>query len=252
MELVKNTGLELNQVSKIFILPKGEMAVLSPIDLKIEPGEFVTLVGKSGCGKSTLLRLIAGLESPSGGSVFLGGQPVAGPSLNQGMVFQEPRLFPWMTTEQNVAFGCPKSFSLSEAAETVRRHLNLVGLTGFEKSYPPQLSGGMQQRAAIARALVGRPQVLLLDEPFGALDALTRIQMQKEILRIWQAEKMTMLLVTHDIDEAVYLGERVLVMGPRPGSLQKIVPVKLTRPRNRGSAAFVKIREGIRREFFES
>jgi sulfonate transport system ATP-binding protein len=252
MESMKTTGLELNQVSKSFVLPKGKLPVLSPIDLKISPGEFVTLVGKSGCGKSTLLRLIAGLESPSGGSILLGGRPLSGPALSRGMVFQEPRLFPWMTAEQNVAFGCPKNFSPSEAAETVHRHLKLVGLTGFEKSYPSQLSGGMQQRAAIARALVGRPQVLLLDEPFGALDALTRIQMQKEILRIWQTEKMTMLLVTHDIDEAVYLGDRVLVMGPRPGSLEKIVPVKLARPRNRGSAAFVKIREGIRLEFFES
>lgn len=249
---MKTAGLQLNQVSKSFALPQGRLSVLSPIDLTISPGEFVTLVGKSGCGKSTLLRLIAGLESPSGGAILLGGRPLAGPNLSRGMVFQEPRLFPWMTAEQNVAFGCPKNLSPTEIAETVHRHLKLVGLTGFEKSYPHQLSGGMQQRAAIARALVGRPQVLLLDEPLGALDALTRIQMQKEILRIWQTEKMTMLLVTHDIDEAVYLGDRVLVMGPRPGSLQKIVPVKLTRPRNRGAAAFVKIREGIRREFFES
>jgi sulfonate transport system ATP-binding protein len=249
---MKKTGLELSQVSKSFSLPQGELPVLAPIDLQVDPGEFVTLVGKSGCGKSTLLRLIAGLETPSGGSLFLEGQPITGPGLGRGMVFQEPRLFPWMTVEQNTAFGCPKSFSPGEAAQTVRRHLELVGLSGFEKSYPFQLSGGMQQRAAIARALVGRPQVLLLDEPFGALDALTRIQMQKEILRIWQAEKMTMLLVTHDIDEAVYLGDRVLVMGPRPGSLQKTVPVQLTRPRNRGDAAFVEIREGIRHEFFES
>ncbi len=248
---MKTTGLQLKRVSKSFAkLPQGQLPVLSPIDLKISPGEFVTLVGKSGCGKSTLLRLIAGLESPSGGSILLDGQPLAGPSLSRGMVFQEPRLFPWMTAEQNVAFGCPKSFSPPEVADTVHRHLKLVGLTGFEKSYPHQLSGGMQQRAAIARALVGRPQVLLLDEPLGALDALTRIQMQKEILRIWQAEKMTMLLVTHDIDEAVYLGDRVLVMGPRPGSLEKIVPVKWARPRDRNSAGFAKIRREIQAEFF--
>jgi sulfonate transport system ATP-binding protein len=250
--MTPKSGLELSQVFKSFSLPQSELPVLAPIDLQVDPGEFVTLVGKSGCGKSTLLRLIAGLETPSGGSLFLEGQPITGPGLGRGMVFQEPRLFPWMTVEQNTAFGCPKSFSPGEAAQAVRRHLELVGLSGFEKSYPFQLSGGMQQRAAIARALVGRPEVLLLDEPFGALDALTRIQMQKEILRIWQAEKMTMLLVTHDIDEAVYLGDRVLVMGPRPGSLQKTVPVQLTRPRNRGDAAFVEIREGIRREFFES
>jgi sulfonate transport system ATP-binding protein len=245
-----STGLQLTQVAKTFVLAQGELPALSPIDLSVGRGEFVTLVGESGCGKSTLLRLIAGLEAPSGGTISLEGKILSGPGLERGMVFQEPRLFPWMTTEQNAAFGCPPNFSPAQRADSTRRHLELTGLAGFEKAYPSQLSGGMQQRAAIARALVGRPQILLLDEPFGALDALTRVRMQKEILRIWRVEKMTMILVTHDIDEAVYLGDRVLVMGPRPGSIKKTVTVKLPRPRDRNNAAFAKLRREIQAEFF--
>ena len=248
---MKNTaGLQLKKVEKSFSLAQGELPVLSPIDLWVKPGEFVTLVGESGCGKSTLLRLIAGLEKPSHGEISLEGKSLLGPGLERGMVFQEPRLFPWMTTEQNTAFGCPPHFSPSQKADSVSRHLELTGLSGFEKAYPSQLSGGMQQRVAIARALVGRPQILLLDEPFGALDALTRVRMQQEILRIWRAERMTMILVTHDIDEAVYLGDRVLVMGKRPGAIRKTVGVKLPRPRDRNGAAFVKLRKEIQAEFF--
>lgn len=243
-------GLTLEQVSKTYRLPAGPLAALSPIDLQVSPGEFVTLVGESGCGKSTLLRLIAGLETPSQGGLFLDGRKLSAPGLDRGVVFQEPRLFPWMTVEQNTAFGCPRSFSRDQSLESVRRHLDLVGLAGFEKAYPSQLSGGMQQRSAIARALVGRPRALLLDEPFGALDALTRVRMQAEILRIWRAEKMTMILVTHDIDEAVYLGDRVLVMSPRPGALKKTVVVPLPRPRDRNAAAFAEIRREIQNEFF--
>jgi sulfonate transport system ATP-binding protein len=243
-------ALAIRDVRMSYDLPTGELAVLSDINLTVGPGEFLCLVGASGCGKSTLLRLIGGLEKPSGGEILLEGKPVERPGLDRGMVFQESRLFPWMTAEENVAFGCPQGSSTGEIRETVESHLRLVGLSGFEKAYPRQLSGGMQQRAAIARALVGKPRVLLLDEPFGALDALTRIQMQAEILRIWQAQKTTVVLVTHDMEEAVYLGDRVAVMSPRPGTIQQIVPVPLSRPRDRSGPPFVKIRRKIYDEFF--
>jgi sulfonate transport system ATP-binding protein len=245
-------SLTIRDVHKSYNLSSGELAVLSDINLVVKPGEFVSLVGASGCGKSTLLRLIGGLEKADGGEILLDGKPVEKPGLDRGMVFQESRLFPWMTAEENVAFGCPWNLSPGEIRETVESHLRLVGLSGFEKAYPRQLSGGMQQRAAIARALVGRPRALLLDEPFGALDALTRIQMQEEILRIWGAQKTTVILVTHDMEEAVYLGDRVAVMSPRPGTLKKIIPVPLARPRDRSGAPFVKIRRKIYNEFFHA
>jgi sulfonate transport system ATP-binding protein len=168
------------------------------------------------------------------------------------MVFQESRLFPWLTVEENIAFGCASDLPETQKQKTTEDHVKLVGLSGFEKAYPHQLSGGMQQRTAIARALVSRPKVLLMDEPFGALDALTRIQMQQEILRIWQAQKTTLLLVTHDIDEAVFLGDRVAVMTNRPGRFKQIIPVPLSRPRDRSQAPFVNIRKKIYNEFFGS
>jgi sulfonate transport system ATP-binding protein len=243
-------ALAIRDVRMSYALATGELPVLTGIHLNIKPGEFLSLVGTSGCGKSTLLRLIGGLEKAGGGEILLDGKAVEKPGLDRGMVFQESRLFPWMTAEENVAFGCPRNLSTSEIRETVESHLRLVGLSGFGKAYPRQLSGGMQQRAAIARALVGKPRVLLLDEPFGALDALTRIQMQAEILRIWQAQKTTVILVTHDMEEAVYLGDRVAVMSPRPGTIKQIVPVPLARPRDRSGTPFVKIRRKIYDEFF--
>ena len=176
------TRLEISGLRKGFATADGELAVLDGIDLAIEPGSFVCIVGGSGCGKSTLLRIIAGLDLDYQGSVRLGGSPITGPGLDRGFVFQEPRLFPWLTVEGNVGFGLA---GRPDREELVRQHIALVGLKGFERSFPNQLSGGMAQRAAIARALVGLPQVLLLDEPFGALDALTRIRMQQEVLRIW-------------------------------------------------------------------
>ncbi len=243
--IIRNTHKSYNLSSRGELLP-----VLSDINLMVKPGEILCLVGASGCGKSTLLRLIGGLEKADSGEILLGGRAVEKPGLDRGMVFQEPRLFPWMTAEENLAFGCPRDYPPGEIRETVESHLRLVGLSGFEKAYPRQLSGGMQQRAAIARALVGKPQVLLLDEPFGALDALTRIQMQEEILRIWRSQKTTLVLVTHDMEEAVYLGDRVAVMSPRPGRIKKIVTVPLARPRDRNGAPFVKIRRAIYNEFF--
>ena len=239
--------LEIQGLRKNFATDDGELSVLDGINLSIAPGEFLSIVGGSGCGKSTLLRIIAGLERDFQGSVRLGGSPITGPGLDRGYVFQEPRLFPWLTVEGNVGFGLE---GRSDCEELVRQHIDLVGLKGFERTFPQQLSGGMAQRAAIARALVGLPQVLLLDEPFGALDALTRIRMQQEVLRIWEAERTTVILVTHDIDEAMYLADRVVILSPRPGSIRRIVSVDLPRPRDRASHDFTQIRQRIYAEFF--
>lgn len=243
------SNLVIEDLNKSFKFKTGEVAALQGIDLAICEGEFVCIVGASGCGKSTLLRIIAGLENGYSGAVRIGGRPIAGPGLDRGMVFQEHRLIPWLTVEQNVAFGLNGPDKVLRDT-IVSEHLELVGLSGFAKAHPHQLSGGMSQRVAIARALVNNPQLLLLDEPFGALDALTRIQMQQEILRIWEVERSTMVLVTHDIDEAIYLGDRVVIMSNRPGTVKKIVPVHLPRPRDRSSYDFVQIRKEIYTEFF--
>lgn len=244
--------LEIEGIKKDYTLPQGVLPVLGGVNLEVAPGEFMVLLGKSGCGKSTLLRLIAGLEGASQGEIRLGEKRIEGPNLERGMVFQEPRLFPWMTTRENIAFGLRAGTEAGEGKAIVEKYLALTGLSGFGEAYPHQLSGGMQQRAALARALVGRPEVLLLDEPFGALDALTRIQMQLEILRIWRESQGTVVLVTHDIDEAVFLGDRIAVMTDRPGTLRDIIPVRLARPRDRSSAPFVKIRRKIYNEFFHT
>jgi sulfonate transport system ATP-binding protein len=246
----KGRTLQIKNLTKHYSLPQGELAVLRGVDLTVQPGEFISIVGASGCGKSTLLRLIGGLEQASEGQILFGKTLIQKPGLDRGMVFQESRLFPWFTVEENIAFGCRNHLADAEKQKLVQDHIKLVGLLGFEKAYPHQLSGGMQQRTAIARALVSRPQMLLLDEPFGALDALTRIQMQQEILNIWQKEKITVILVTHDIDEAVFLGDRVLVMSNRPGTFKKTLPVPLARPRDRNSQAFLALRKKIYDEFF--
>jgi sulfonate transport system ATP-binding protein len=244
-------ALTITNLSKQFTIDAGTVQALTDVNLRVEPGEFISIVGSSGCGKSTLLRIIVGLDATTTGEILLGDQPIRNPGVDRGMVFQEARLLPWLTVSDNIAFGCRSDTSAHERRQLVRDHIELVGLAGFEKAYPLQLSGGMQQRVSIARALVNRPKVLLLDEPFGALDALTRINMQQEVLRIWEAEKTTMILVTHDIDEAIYLGDRVVVMSSRPGTIKKIVPVTLPRPRDRTDCDFVQIRREIYAEFFE-
>jgi sulfonate transport system ATP-binding protein len=241
-------SLVVARLNKSYRVGAGKIPALQDVNLAIGEGEFISIVGSSGCGKSTLLRIIAGLENGHDGTVTLGGKRVAGPGLDRGMVFQEHRLLPWLTVEQNVAFGL--NGHSTETKQAVREHLELVGLEKFAKAHPGQLSGGMAQRVAIARALVNQPKLLLLDEPFGALDALTRIQMQQEILRIWQAEQTTMVLVTHDIDEAIYLGDRVVIMSSRPGTVKRILPVDLPRPRDRSSHEFVQLRREIYGEFF--
>lgn len=242
--------LDIRGLNKQYEVRGEALPVLQDIHLTIEPGAFVSIVGSSGCGKSTLLRLVIGLEGDYQGEILLNGQRIVGTSLNRGIVFQEHRLFPWLTVEKNVALGLLNSrLTEGEQRATVREHIELVGLQGFEKAYPHQLSGGMSQRVAIARALVNRPDILLLDEPFGALDAMTRAHLQQELLRIWQQEGITMILVTHDVEEAVFLGDQVVVMEPRPGRIRSVVPVDLPHPRERTSFAFAAAKEAVMHEF---
>lgn len=247
----KNRTLEINHVRKIFPLDNDELEVLKDIDLEISGGEFISIVGTSGCGKSTLIRIIVGLESASAGEVLIGGEKVTRPSVKTGMIFQESRLFPWLSVQKNIEFGIHDKIASEEKNTLVKRYIDIVGLNGFEKALPSQLSGGMQQRVSIARTLINKPAILLLDEPFGALDALTRINMQNEILRIWEQEKTTMILITHDIDEAIFLGDRILVMGKNPGEIKREIRVPMARPRGRNSQDFIHIREEIYKEFFE-
>lgn len=237
-------GLVIDRCGKSFPVGKQDVTVLSDINLTIHPGEFFCIIGGSGCGKSTLLKMIAGLEAATTGSISIDGRPIQGPGLDRGMVFQEHRLLPWLTVRQNIDFGLRESVKQGRAA-IVDEHIELVGLNGFEDAYPGQLSGGMAQRVGLARALVNRPEVLLLDEPLGALDALTREKMQNEILRIWEVEKTTMVLVTHDIDEAIYLADRIAVLGSKPGVLRKVYEVNLPRPRSRGDAGFDTLRHQL-------
>lgn len=242
--------IHVEHLNKRFLVDRKPMEVLRDINLDIKKGEFITIVGHSGCGKSTLLKIICGLVDYQDGIVERNGHKVDGPGPNCGMVFQDHRLLPWLKIKDNVGFGLGQ-LPAAEREEKVRKHLELVGLSGFENSYPGQLSGGMSQRAAIARGLANNPSILLLDEPFGALDALTRIQMQKEILRIQEQEKTTMVMVTHDIDEAIYLGDRIVVMSARPGEIKDIIEVDPVESRKRGSALFGEYKKKIYGYFFE-
>ncbi len=246
--------LEIKGLNKQYQVRGESLSVLEDISLSIKPGEFVSVVGSSGCGKSTLLKLIIGLEDDYQGELLLDGNRLVGTSLERGIVFQEHRLFPWLTVEQNIGIGLLNNTKLAdeEKRKSIQEHIELVGLKDFANAYPYQLSGGMSQRVAIARALVNRPEVLLLDEPFGALDAFTRAYLQEELQRIWEKEGITMILVTHDVEEAVYLGDRVVVMQPRPGRIKRIVDVPLARERNRASAAFAAIKEEVLSEFADT
>ncbi|MFC4863358.1 ABC transporter ATP-binding protein [Pseudomonas sp. MAHUQ-62] len=240
------TNVALNGVSKHFQLPGQRLEVLRDISLDARPGEFLCLVGASGCGKSTLLRLVLGLEQADQGDVQVGGQRVNGPGVDRGIVFQDHRLFPWLNLEENVQLALHRSpLDEREKRARVRHYLHLVGLQGFERARPEQLSGGMAQRAAIARALVAEPQVLLLDEPFGALDALTRQRLQDELLGIWKRTGATLILVTHDIDEALYLGDRVVVLDSRPGRIREVLVVDAPRPRERHDARLAQLHRHI-------
>ena len=231
---------------------KKKSPVLDHFSLYINSGERVGLKAPSGRGKTTLCRLLAGYERPVKGEILLDGEPVNGPSPKCSMIFQEARLFPWLTVRQNIEFVIPDSVPKDKKREMVEYYTNLVGLSEFMNAVPNQLSGGMQQRVSIARALATRPQLLLLDEPFGALDAFTRMNMQNEVLRIREQDKTTMIIVTHEIDEAIYLSNRVVIMGKNPGVVKRIVPVDLPFPRDRTSTEFLEIRGEIMKEFLQT
>lgn len=240
------SSLTIRGVGKLYVSPDGSLVrALDDVTLSVAPGEMVCLVGPSGCGKSTLLRMIAGLDQPSEGELRVGGDPIAGPSAERGLMFQDPNLFPWLTIRRNIEAGLVARGVLHEKRHEVDEFLKLVGLEAFADVFPHQLSGGMAQRVALARALVNHPRVLLLDEPLGALDAFTRMRMQDEVLRLWEARGTTMLLVTHDIDEAIYMSNRIVLMTPRPGRIEHVIEVKLDRPRERNSPEFLDLRARI-------
>ena len=230
---------ELRDVTKAYFSDGASTLAVDRTSLAIQEGEFVCLLGPSGCGKSTVLGMVAGFVKPSGGQILVDGQPVSAPGRDRGVVFQEDALFPWRTATQNVAFGPEmRGWPASKREAVARSYLEMVGLGAHADKYPSELSGGMKQRVAIARALANEPSMLLMDEPFGALDAQTREVLQEELLRIWLAERKTVVFVTHSISESVYLADRVVVITARPGRIKAIVPVDLPRPRERGSVAF--------------
>ena len=242
--------LIIHDVNKSFVVNGQSVDVLKDINLEIEEGEFVVIVGHSGCGKSTLLKMIAGLEKNDTGILSVDGKEVDGPGMDRGMIFQEHRLFPWMSIEKNVQLGL-KWLSKEEKRKLSDQYLELVKLSEFKKAYPSQLSGGMSQRAAIARSLVSQPEILLLDEPFGALDALTKIELQEEMLKIRERFHNTMIMVTHDIEEAVFLADRIVVMSARPGRIKDVIKVELGKYRDRGSTDFTNYKKKIFDYFFE-
>src|SRR3954447_14945511 len=214
------------------------MMALEHASLSVGPGEMASLIGPSGCGKSTLLRLIAGLDEPTSGELWMGSEPITHPSAERGLMFQDHNLFPWLSVRRNIEAGLVARGVLHEKRHEVEEFMRLVGLESFADAYPHHLSGGMAQRVALARALINHPKVLLLDEPLGALDAFTRMRMQDEVLRLWQARGTTMLLVTHDIDEAIYMSDRIVIMTQRPGRIERTIPVSLARPRDRNDPRF--------------
>jgi len=227
-------ALDIRNLSKDYLIDGLPLPVLENINLHVQAGEFVSIVGASGCGKSSLLRLIVGLEAQYKGDILLDGERIDATSLERGIVFQDHRLFPWKTVSENIAMALSNlPLDKADKARRVTEHIQLVNLQGFENAYPHQLSGGMAQRAAIARALITQPKILLLDEPFGALDALTRVRLQHELQRLWIQQRSTMIMVTHDVEEALYLGDRVIVMDARPGRIKHQVTVDLPHPRNR-------------------
>ncbi|MFD0712969.1 ABC transporter ATP-binding protein [Paenibacillus sp. GCM10027626] len=238
-------GFSINGVSKIYdgLTPTE---TLSNINLTIKDGEFLSILGPSGCGKSTLLEILAGLQLPTRGEVLFGGKKLQGPDKKRGVVFQDPSLYPWRTIFQNVELGLEiRGADKAERKAAVQKYMDMVGLRGFEQKYPHQLSGGMKQRAGLARALANHPEVLLMDEPFGAVDHLTRLQLQDDLLQIWEAERKTVVFVTHDVSEAVFLGDRVVLLSPRPGRINSIFHVPQKRPRRRDDIELLKIQNDI-------
>jgi len=242
--------VSIRDLSKSFAINGRPLTVLKGLNLDIRPGECLVIVGASGSGKTTLLRVLAGLERADGGRVLIDGVPIRGVGPERALIFQEPRLLPWLTVLGNVAFGLEvQGEPRARAEERARAYIGLVGLGEFADAYPRQLSGGMAQRVGIARALTVQPGILLLDEPLGALDAMTKITMQEELARIWSEENVTMVMVTHDLEEAVYLADRVLVLPREKGGAVRLIDIDLPRPRDRSESRFVRYREELLREF---
>lgn len=239
--------LEFENVSKVFekVDENDKTHALKNINLSIENNEFVSIVGPSGCGKSTMLRLISGLIKPSQGSVYLDGKKIKGPSSKKGMVFQNPTLFPWLKVGENVGFSGSLKNEEKISDKNIDLMLEKIGLKEFKNSYPKELSGGMAQRVSLIRTMIAKPEVFLLDEPLGSLDAFTRMNMQDEILKLWQEEKNLMIMVTHDVEEAVYMSTKIIIMEPRPGRVKEVVDIDLSYPRDRTSDEFVAYRNKI-------
>ena len=253
MSLAENSSrgeVTIRDLAKSFALNGQRLQVLRDLNLHIEAGESLAIVGASGSGKTTLLRVLAGLEHADGGEVLINGEPIRGVGTERAVIFQEPRLLPWLTVLDNVSFGLEsRGIDKANARSRARHYIRLVGLQEFETAYPRQLSGGMAQRVGIARALTVQPEILLLDEPLGALDAMTKITMQEELARIWHEERVTMILVTHDLEEAIYLADRVLVLPKQRGAAPRLIEIDLPRPRNRNEPGFVDMRRRLMAEF---
>lgn len=251
MVATRQGHITINHVSKSFTRQLGEnVPTVQDITLDIQPGEFVCLMGPSGCGKTTLLRIIAGLLQADQGELYLDEKPIKGPHYERGLVFQNPELFKWMNVEENVAFGLKARHVYREEKENVQKYIDLVGLNGFEKSLPQHLSGGMQQRAAFARALINHPKVLLLDEPFGALDALTRVTLQDRLIELWKIFATTIVMVTHDVEEAAVLGNQIIVLSDRPAMVKRLITNSLPYPRDRNDIHVINLKKEILSELY--
>lgn len=241
--------IQVQNINKTFVLGNERFEALEDVSLKVDENEFITVVGPSGCGKSTLMNILAGLDEPTGGAAFVDGREVDGPSPERGVIFQQYALFPWLTVRQNVEFGLKTAKAPAEERRRTAQHfIDMVGLTDFADALPKTLSGGMKQRCAIARAYSMNPSILLMDEPFGALDALTRVRMQEHLLETWEKEKRTIVFITHDVDEAAFLANRVIVMAARPGRIHRVIDVDLPYPRTeevRLSPEFAEVRNDI-------
>lgn len=239
-------NLKIENISKVFKKKYNESFIaLNNVDLDIKAGSIVSFIGPSGCGKTTLLRLIAGLEEESSGSIYLDNKKIKSTSYERGLVFQDAKLFPWLNIYDNVSFGLRARGIYKENKEEVDKYLEIVGLKDFKKNYPHELSGGMKQRASLSRAMINKPSVLLLDEPLGALDALTRMKMQDELIDLWKSTNLTMVMVTHDVEEAIYLSDHIVVMTPRPAKVEKEIDINLKRPRDRNSREFIALKNEI-------
>lgn len=256
--MARETGtvkVKIDNVVKSFLTRNGEVVALNGVNLDIYENEFITVVGPSGCGKSTLLNIIAGLSSPTKGKVYCDGKEVVGTGVDRGVVFQQYALFPWLTVKKNVMFGLEmQGKSKEEAAQIAERYIKMVDLQDFADHYPKELSGGMKQRVAIARAYAVNPSILLMDEPFGALDAQTRTQLQEELIKTWEKEKKTCFFITHDVDEAIILGSRVIIMSARPGRIKEIVDINIPHPRDQAtklSKEFLDIKNYIWSQVYE-